>query len=70
VEKFYLIIYLYPSGNSLKGLARRRIFSLNGLNNASSRNLGVPFGSFVDIPSHFGSAIQPKPQFWGREEAF
>jgi len=30
----------------------------------------VPFGDFVDIASHFRGDILPKPQFWGREQAF
>ena len=31
------------------------------------RPADVPFGGFVDIASHFGDEIPPKPQFLGRE---
>jgi len=34
------------------------------------RPADVPFGGFVDIASHFGGEIPPKPQFLGREYAF
>ena len=51
--------------NSPTGQTRRRIFTLDGSNDADSRK-DVPFGGFVDIASHFGGKIQ----FLGREQAF
>jgi len=64
----YLFIYLfiYFFINSPTGQTRRRIFTLGGSNDADSRK-DVPFGGFVDIASHFGGEIPPKPQFWGHE---
>ena len=44
--------------NSPTGQTRRRIFTLDGSNDADSRK-DVPFGGFVKIPQN--------PQFWGRE---
>ena len=55
--------------NSRTGQTRRRIFTLDGSNDADSHK-DVPFGGFVDITSHFGGKIPPKPQFWGHEQAF
>ena len=56
-------IYLYLSFmNSPTGQTRRRIFTLDGSNDADSRK-NVPFGGFVDIASHFGGEIPRKPQF-------
>jgi len=52
--------------NSLRGETRRRIFTLDGSNDADSRK-DVPFGGFVDIAPHFRGEIPRKPQFWGRE---
>jgi len=52
--------------NSPTGQTRRRIFTLDGSNDADSRK-DVPFGGFVDIASHFGGEIPRKPQFLGRE---
>ena len=52
--------------NSPTGQTRRRIFTLDGSNDAYSLK-DVPFGSFVDIAPHFGDEIPPKPQFLGRE---
>ena len=40
---------------------RRRIFTLDGSNDADSRK-DVPFGGFVDIAPHFGGEIPQKPQ--------
>ena len=34
------------------------------------RPADVPFGRFVDIASHFGGEIPPKPQFWGANRRF
>jgi len=67
ITKIYLFIYLYLFFiNSPTGQTRRRIFTLDGSNDADSRK-DVPFGGFVDIASHFGGEIPPNPQFWGRE---
>ena len=64
---FYLFIYLYLFLiNSPTGQTRRRIFTLDGSNDADSRK-DVPFVGFVDIASHFGDKIPQKPQFLGRE---
>ena len=52
--------------NSPTGQTRRRIFTLDGSNDADSRK-GVPFKGFVDIASHFGGKIPQNPQFLGRE---
>ena len=52
--------------NSPTGQTRRRIFTLDGSNDADSRKY-VPFGGFVDISAHFGGEKPTKPQFWGRE---
>ena len=52
--------------NSPTGQTRRRIFTLDGSNDADSRK-DVPFGGFVDIAPHFGGEISRKPQFLGRE---
>ena len=49
-----LFIYLYLFFvNSPTGQTRRRIFTLDGSNDADSRK-GVPFGGFVDIAPYFG----------------
>ena len=55
--------------NSPTGQTRRRIFTLDGSNDADSRK-DVPFGGFADIVSNFGGEIPPKKQFWGRERRF
>jgi len=52
--------------NSPTGQTRRRIFTLDGSNDADSLK-DVPFGVFVDIAAHFGGGIPPKTQFWARE---
>ena len=65
----YLFIYTFFFMNSPTGQTRRRIFTLDGSNDADSRK-DVPFGDFVDIATHFGGEIPPKPQFLGREYAF
>ena len=49
--------------NSPTGQNRRRIFTLDGSNDADSRK-DVPFGGFVDIAFHFGVKYPQKPQFW------
>jgi len=43
---------------------RRRIFTLDGSNDADLRK-DVPFWGFVDIVPYFAGKIPPKPQFWG-----
>ena len=53
--------------NSPTGQTRRRIFTLDGSNDADSRK-DVPFGGFVDIASHFGGKINPN--FWGVNRRF
>ena len=55
--------------NSPTGQTRRRIFTLDGSNDADPRK-DVPFGGFVDIAPHFRGEIPRKPQFLGRESAF
>jgi len=57
-EIFYLSIGLHFFGNSPTGQTRRRIFTLDGSNDADSRK-GVPFGGFVDIAPNFGGEIPP-----------
>ena len=52
--------------NSPTGQTHRQIFTLGGSNDADSCK-DVPFGGFVDIASHFGGEIPPKPHFLGRE---
>jgi len=61
----YLFIYTFFM-NSPTGQTRRRIFTLNGSNDADSRK-DVPFGGFVDIALYFGGEIPGQPQFLGRE---
>ena len=66
-EIFFLFILFIPFFmNSPTGQTRRRIFTLDGSNDADSRK-DVPFGGFVDIASHFGGVIPQKPQFLGRK---
>ena len=58
--KFFLCIYLYLFFmNSPTGQTRRRIFTLDGSNDADSRK-DVPFGGFVDIASQFWGLNTPK----------
>ena len=66
ITKFFLFINTFFFMNSPTGQTRRRIFTLDGSNDADSRK-DVPFGGFVDIASHFGGEIPQKPQFLGRE---
>ena len=47
-----LFIYTFFFMNSPTGQTRRRIFALDGSNDADSRK-DVPFGGFVNIASHF-----------------
>ena len=55
--------------NSPTGQTRRRIFTLDGSNDADSRK-DVPFGGFVDITPHFGVKYQQNPQFLGVNRRF
>jgi len=48
--------------NSPTGQTRRRIFTLDGSNDADSCK-DVPLGGFVDIDTYFGGEIPRKPQF-------
>jgi len=64
-----LFIYTFFFMNSPTGQTRRRIFTLDGSNDADSRK-DVPFGGFVDIAAHFGGEIPQNPQFWGVNRRF
>ena len=55
--------------NSPTGQTRRRIFTLDGSNDADSRK-DVPFGGFVDIVPHFRGEIPENPNFWGVNRSF
>ena len=50
--------------NSPTGQTQRRIFTLDGPNDADSRK-DVRFGGFVDISPHFGGEIPPKKTILG-----
>jgi len=56
-------------GYSSTGQTRRRIFTLDGSNDADSRK-SVPFRGFVDISPHFGGEIPPKNNFGGVNRLF
>jgi len=60
---FYLYIFFI---NSPTGQTRRRIFTIDGSNDANSRK-DVPFGGFVDIAPNFRGEIPRKRQFLGHE---
>jgi len=66
--KYNEFFFIYTSFfiNSPTGQTQRRIFTLDGSNDADSRK-DVPFGGFVDIAPHFGGEIPRKPPFLGRE---
>jgi len=64
----YLFIYTFFM-NSPTSQTRRRIFTLDGSNDADSRK-GVPFGGFVDTAPNFGGEIPRNPPFLGGEWAF
>ena len=51
--------------NSPTGQTRRRIFTLDGSNDADSHK-DVPFGGFVDNAPHFGGKIPQKSLILGR----
>jgi len=65
IERIFFYLYLFFI-NSPTGQTRRRIFTLDGSNDADSRK-DVPFGGFVDIAAHFRGEIPRKPQFFARE---
>ena len=50
--------------NSPTGQTSRRIFTLDGSNDADSRK-DVPFRGFVDIATHFGGWNIPKTPIFG-----
>ena len=50
--------------NSPTGQTRRRLFTLDGSNDADSRK-DVHFGAFVDIAPHFRGEIPRNPHFLG-----
>jgi len=68
-ENFIYLFIPFYFMNSPKGQTRRRIFTLDGSNDADSCK-DVPFGGFVDTAPHFGGEIPSKLHFWGCEEAF
>ena len=55
---FYLFFFFF--GNSPTFQTRRRIFPLDGSNDADSLK-GVPFGGFIDISPHFGVKSHKTP---------
>jgi len=57
-EFIYLFFYLF---HELTGQTRRRIFTLDGSNDADSRK-DVHFAGFVDTAAHSGGEILPKQQ--------
>jgi len=70
--KYNEIFFIYTIFfmNSPTGQTRRRIFTLDGSNDADSRK-DVPFGGFVDIAAHFWGKIPPNPSnFWGVNRRF
>jgi len=64
-----IFLNLFFFMNSPTGQTRRRIFTLDGSNDADSRK-DVPFLGFVDIAARFGGEITPKKQFWGVNRRF
>jgi len=64
---WFFLVTLFVSTRFLRNYWRYKIINapLEPL-----RPAYVPFGDFVDIASHFRGDILPKPQFWGREQAF
>jgi len=61
----FILLFIPFFGSSPAGQTRRRIFTLDGSNDADSRK-GVPFGGFVDTAPHFGVKFPPKTSL-GRE---
>ena len=68
-EKSFFVIYLYPFFMNSPTGQTRRIFTLDGWNDADLRK-NVPFGGLVNIASHFGGEIPQKPQFLGVNRRF
>ena len=64
---FYLYIPFFI--NSPTGQTRRRIFTLDGSNDADSRK-DVHFVGFVDIAPHFRGEIPENPNFWCANRRF
>jgi len=61
-NEFFIYLFIPFFINSPTGQARRRIFTLDGSNDADSRK-DVPFGGFVDIAPHFGVKSPENPNF-------
>ena len=55
--------------NSPTGQTRRRIFTLNGSNDADSRK-DVPFGVSLTLLPILGVKYHKNPQFWGVNRRF
>ena len=55
--------------NSPTGQTRRRIFTLDGSNDADSRK-DVPIWGFVDIAPILGVKSPENPNFWGMNRRF
>jgi len=67
-EKFiYLFIPFFI--NSPTGQSRRRIFTLDGSNDADSLK-DVPVGGLVDIAPHLGVKYPQNLNFWGANRRF
>ena len=64
-RNFFLFIPFFHE-LTYRSTARRRIFTLDGSDDADSRK-DVPFGGLVDIAPHFRGEIPRKTQFLGRE---
>jgi len=67
-NKSFIYLFIPFFMNSPTGQTRRRIFTLDGSNDADSRK-NVPFGGFVYI-AHFAGKIPPKPQSLGVNRRF
>ena len=61
-NKFFIYTFFHE-------LTYRRIFTLDGSNDADSRK-DVPFRGFLDIARHFGGEIRENPNFWGVNRRF
>ena len=55
--------------NSPTGQTRRRIFTLDGSNDADSRK-DVPFGGFLTLLPILGVKSPENPNFWGVNRRF
>jgi len=66
-NEFFFIYTFFM--NSPTGQTRRRIFTLDGSNDADTHK-DVPFGGFVDIAPHFRGEIPEYPNFWGVNRRF